>query len=91
MQDVSSKIIPVLLKYGVKKAALFGSYARGEQDEKSDIDILFQPPEDMGLSIVSLRRDLEQALKKKVDLVSYNGISRYLKPYILGGNQIHLL
>jgi len=90
MKDLSDKIIPVLLKYGVKKAALFGSYARGDQDEKSDVDILIEPPDGMGLAIVRLRRDLEKSLDKKVDLVSYNGISRYLRKYILA-NQTHLL
>lgn len=75
---------------GVKKASLFGSYARGTQDEKSDIDILFEPPEGMGIAVVRLKRDLENSLNKKVDLVSYNGISRYLKKYILS-NQTQLL
>lgn len=90
MQNISDKIIPVLLKYGVKKAALFGSFARGDQDEKSDVDILIEPPDGMGITIVRLKRDLERSLDKKVDLVSYNGISRYLRKYILA-NQTNLL
>ncbi len=90
MKDISDKIVPVLLKYGVKKAALFGSYARGEQDEKSDVDILIEPPDDMGLEFIDLKHKLEDALQKKVDLVSYNGISKYLKKYILAG-QVPLL
>jgi len=90
MNHLSKTIIPILLKYQVKKAALFGSYARGDFDEKSDVDILFQPPDDMGIGVVSLKRDLENALEKKVDLVSYDGISKYLKEYILS-NQKPLL
>jgi uncharacterized protein len=90
MNKLSDIIIPILVKYHVKKAALFGSYARGDFDEKSDIDILFEPPNNMGIGVVSLKRDLENALEKKVDLVSYNGISKYLKEYILG-NQKPLL
>ena len=90
MKNITSEVVPVLKKYGVKKAALFGSYARGTADEKSDIDILIEPPEGMGMSIVRLKRDLEDSLHKKVDLVSYNGISKYLKEYILA-NQIPLL
>lgn len=90
MNHLSKTIIPILLKYQVKKAALFGSYARGDFNEKSDVDILFQPPDDMGIGVVSLKRDLESALEKKVDLVSYDGISKYLKEYILS-NQKPLL
>lgn len=90
MVNLHANIILVLKKYGVKKAALFGSYARGVADEKSDIDILIEPPEGMGITIVRLKRDLEDTLHKKVDLVSYNGISKYLKNYILA-HQIQIL
>lgn len=90
MVNLHANIIPVLKKYGVKKAALFGSCARGVADEKSDIDILIEPPERMGMTIVRLKRDLEDTLHKKVDLVSYSGISKYLKKYILA-NQIQIL
>ena len=90
MKDVTNSIIPVLQKYGVKKASLFGSYARGTADEKSDVDILIEPPEGMGMAVVRLKRDLESSLNKKVDVVSYNGISRYLKKHILA-HQIQIL
>jgi len=90
MKQISDQIIPILRKYAVKRAALFGSYARGDYDEKSDVDVLFEPPQGMGMGVVSLHRDLENSLKKKVDLVSYNGISKYLKKYILAG-QVPLL
>lgn len=83
MDDISQKIVSLLEQYGVKKAALFGSYARGENDDKSDIDLLIVPPDGMGLGFVRLKRELEESLQKKVDLVSYNGISPYLKESIL--------
>ena len=41
----------------------------------------------MGLGFVRLKRDLEQSLDKKVDLVSYNGISPYLRDSILRNEQ----
>lgn len=90
MKQIANQIIPILQKYRIKKASLFGSYARGDYNDKSDIDILFEPPKHMGIEVVSLRRDLENTLQKKVDLVSYNGISKYLKQYILE-NQVQLL
>ncbi len=90
MQEISNTIIPILVKYNVKKASLFGSYARGSNDEKSDIDILIEAPEEMGLSVVHLKRELEQVLNKRVDLVSFNGINRYLKDSILANQKIIL-
>jgi len=87
MDNLQKKIIPVLEKYSVKKAAIFGSYARGEFNENSDVDILILPPKGMGLGFVRLKRDLEQSLDKKVDLVSYNGISPYLRKSILRHEQ----
>ena len=83
MDKIQTLIVPILMKYGVKKAALFGSYARGDFNEKSDVDILIQPPNRMGLGFVRLNRDLKKSLNKNVDLVSYNGISPYLRESIL--------
>lgn len=83
MEDIKSKIIPILKEYGIEKAALFGSYASGNHNESSDVDILIQPSKGMGLGFVRLKRDLEQSLNKEVDLLSYNGISPYLKQSIL--------
>ncbi|PIR63002.1 MAG: hypothetical protein COU65_00230 [Candidatus Pacebacteria bacterium CG10_big_fil_rev_8_21_14_0_10_42_12] len=90
MTTIVQNIIPVLEKYGVKKASLFGSYARGTQDQQSDVDILIDPPAGMGIKIVHLQRDLEATLQKKVDVVSYNGISRYMKNNIMS-NQVSIL
>jgi hypothetical protein len=83
MHQIQQTIIPVLTKYGVKKASLCGSYARGDYDADSDVDIIIQPPKGMGLDFISLKLELEDRLQKKVDLLSYNGLDKYLKPYIL--------
>jgi len=77
------KIIKILRKYHVKKAGIFGSYARGEQRKNSDIDIIIAPPKDMGLEFVGLALELEKKLKKKVDLLSYNGIHNLIKKRVL--------
>lgn len=77
------KIIPVLKRYKIKKAGIFGSYARGDNKKKSDIDILVQPVKGMGLEYVSMGLELEGKLKRKVDLVSYKYIHPRLKNQIL--------
>lgn len=80
---VSKKALPVLKKYGVQKASLFGSMARNEGDNLSDIDLLIEPPNGMGLSFISLKHELEDALQKKIDLISYKSLNKHLKPYVL--------
>jgi predicted nucleotidyltransferase len=68
----------------VKKAYVFGSYSRDEADENSDIDILVELDHTtpIGMKFFTYKDELEQILKKKVDLVSYEGISKYIKPLI---------
>ncbi len=68
----------------VLKAYLFGSYVRGQADEKSDIDILvdLDYTQRIGLGFVQMQIDLETILKTKVDLVSSNGLSKYIQPII---------
>lgn len=68
----------------VIKAYLFGSYARHEADDNSDIDILVELDysQKIGLLFVKMKLDLEKLLKSDVDLVSSNGLSQYLKPII---------
>ncbi len=76
-------IVKTLKKYGIKKAGLFRSYVRGEQKKNSDIDVVIEAPEGTGLEFVGVALELEKALGKKVDLLTYKGISPYLKEYIL--------
>ena len=82
-------IVKILKKHDVVKAALFGSYARGEQTKKSDIDILIEFKGRKSLfDLVDLKFDLEENLEKKIDLVTYNGISPFLKDIILKEQKI---
>jgi uncharacterized protein len=63
-------------RFPVRTLALFGSYARNQQTEKSDVDILVEVDPSIGLGFVSLADELERRLQQKVDLVS----SRAVKP-----------
>ena len=83
--------IPIFEKYGVGRASLFGSYARGENTEKSDVDILVEVSEDKNLfDMMDIQFALEDVLKKKIDLVEYKAIKPRLRPYILK-DQIQIL
>jgi predicted nucleotidyltransferase len=68
----------------VLRAYLFGSYVRGQADDQSDIDILvdLDYTQKIGLGFVQMQIDLEMMLKKKVDLVSSNSLSKYIKPLV---------
>lgn len=57
-------------KYPIQSLALFGSYARNEQQTESDIDILVDFKEAVGIEIVELALELDELLRTKVDLVS---------------------
>ena len=73
-----------LKKYKVKSIALFGSYVRNEQKEDSDIDFLVEFSEGVTLfDIVELGESLSEILRKKVNIVSRRGLSKYIGPYIL--------
>lgn len=68
----------------VLKAYLFGSYARNQADPSSDIDILvdLDYTKRIGLEFIQMQIDLEEILGVKVDLVSSNSLSKYIKPFV---------
>lgn len=71
-------------------AYIFGSYARGEADAQSDIDILvdLDYTQKIGLEFVQMQIDLEIILKNKVDLVTSNGLFEYIKPIVESKKQL---
>jgi uncharacterized protein len=84
IRGIKSKVVNIIKKNGIKKAGIFGSYARGEQKASSDIDILIEPTKEMGLfEIVNLEEELKKRLKKKIDLLTYASIHRLLREQIL--------
>lgn len=68
----------------VKKAYLFGSYAKGTATSHSDLDILVELDYNhrMGLEFIQMKLDLESLLKKEVDLVTTKGISLRVLPIV---------
>ena len=64
--------------------ALFGSYARGDQKKNSDIDLLvnFKNPVDF-FELYDIEQKFSSILGRKIDLVTTNGLSKYVKPYIV--------
>jgi uncharacterized protein len=85
LKEIQRKVVPILKKNGVVKAGIFGSYARGEEKKKSDVDILIKVGKKKFslLDHVRLERELEERLGKKVDLLTYKGINHLLKDRII--------
>lgn len=80
---IQSSILPLLKEAGVLRSSIFGSYARGDNNENSDIDLLVEFPKGKSLlDLVRLERKLEGALGIEVDLVTYNSVSPFLKEKI---------
>ena len=79
MDKVIDKLVSILKKHGAKKIEIFGSYARGEQKEKSDLDVIveFEKRKSL-LELVGIEQELEDNLGIKIDLLTEDSISPYL-------------
>jgi len=76
-------------RYPISELALFGSYARGDNNEQSDIDILVDFNGSIGIGFIKLAHELEDVFKTKVDLVSRKGIKPYYLPFV-EKNLVHI-
>lgn len=81
--SLSQKIVQLLSKHNPKKIGIFGSFARNQQSRSSDIDILVDFKEQKSiLELIEIEMELEDALKRKVDLITETSVHPYLKDYI---------
>ncbi|PJC33264.1 hypothetical protein CO051_01770 [Candidatus Roizmanbacteria bacterium CG_4_9_14_0_2_um_filter_39_13] len=91
VKQVQEAVIPILHKYQVKRASLFGSIVHGTNHEKSDVDILVSLPQKYSLyDFITVKNELEDKLQNKVDLVEFDNIRPYLKEQILS-SQISII
>jgi len=82
-------IIQTMKPFNPVKIGVFGSVARGEATESSDIDILYSLQNTVGLfKLIALQQDLESKLKTKVDLVSEKYVNPKLKSSIMNDLKI---
>ena len=77
LENIMTMVKPLAEKYHVKEIYLFGSYARGEADEKSDLDFLVFGGENFKLTnVLALGEDLREVLKKKVDIFEIREVNQ---------------
>lgn len=71
-EEIAERVRPVAEKYGLKSVYLFGSYARGDAGDDSDVDLLIDDGEVHGLFwLGGVYSDLRTALEKEVDMVTF--------------------
>lgn len=70
IDDIKKRVIPIIIKYGINSFSLFGSYARGEATDDSDLDFVMDKGDLRGLQYVSLVQDLEDEFNCHVDVIS---------------------
>ena len=73
-ESLRKKIIKVLREHNVESASIFGSYARGEATEESDIDLLVELRKKSLFELAAIKNDIEEATGLKVDINTYNGL-----------------
>ena len=84
IEPVREKIIDILRENGVKRASSFGSVVLGEMTEDSDVDLLvkFEGRRSL-LDLAHLKNELEDAVNRSVDLLTYKSIHPHLKDRIM--------
>ncbi len=85
ISTIKKKVLPILKRHAVIRAAIFGSFARGEAKANSDVDLLIEyKSKDKSLfDLVDLKSELEEILGRKVDIVTYDSIYWRLREQIL--------
>lgn len=91
IRKITKKIYPILQRYDIARAAIFGSFARGENKKDSDIDILVKFKGKKSLfDLAGLKRDLEETLKREVNVFTYNCLHPLIKQRILNEQRVIL-
>jgi len=84
LEQYQNAIIPVLKRHLIKRAAIFGSFAKGNNNENSDVDLLIEPGAGFAFfSLLNLEEEISQLLNRKVDLIEYSAIKPSIKEEVL--------
>jgi hypothetical protein len=84
LQERREEILQIAARYGAKDVRVFGSRSRGEARPGSDLDLLIRlEPGRTLLDMIAIKQDIEDLLGCKVDVVTENAISRYIREQVL--------
>jgi uncharacterized protein len=82
------KIVEICERNDIEFCAVFGSFARGEATKDSDIDLLVRFSKPKGFDWVDAALEIEDALGRKVDLVTENSLSPYIRENVLKNSEV---
>lgn len=76
VSSIKKKALPILKRHAVKRASIFGSFARGTATSRSDVDFLieYKRGNKTLFDLVDLKSDLEETLDRDVDIITFNSI-----------------
>ncbi len=84
LQQLKQLIVPILNRYMVKHAAIFGSVAKGSANAQSDLDLLIEPERNFTLfKMLALEEEIACVLNRKVDIVEYGALKPSIKDEVL--------
>jgi len=84
LEEIKHKVISVLKRHDVARASILGSFARGKVKENSDLDILIEfNGEKSLLDLVALKLELEESLRRSVDVLTYKAIHPAIRERVL--------
>lgn len=83
LNNIKNRLIPILRQNNVIKASIFGSYARGEETKKSDIDMMIKYKGKMSLlDLIGLEQELEEKTGIKFDITTYKSINHLIRDQV---------
>ncbi len=82
------KIIEICKRNDISYCAVFGSFARGEAKEDSDVDLLVRFSKPIGWAFYGIAEDLQDVLGKKVDLATENMLNKYIRESVMSDLQV---
>ncbi len=83
LKNIKNKLIPILKQNNIVKASIFGSYARGEETKKSDIDMMIKYKGKMSLlDLIGLEQELQEKTGIKFDITTYKAINYLIRDQV---------
>ena len=84
IENNRSEILALAERHGVRNVRVFGSMARGDADDTSDVDLLVSlPPDKTGLALGALMMDVQDLLQRRVEVVTERGLHPELRDRVL--------
>jgi len=84
LEQYQKLILPVLQRYFIKRAAFFGSFAKGNNNENSDVDLLIEPGKGFTIfELLKIESEISNLINRKVDLVEYSALKSSIRDEVL--------